>query len=342
MSPYLIVVYIFVLISCCHGQPKATVTECEKKAHSSLSAAHRKRLCATDPHSIGPAVCSVYAKDKLHFGVDDILRLCTSAVSAAPAECLFALDGPQRKSGFQLCAEAESTLPAVCFKEVSSSSAWRALGDKKKSSAVDDLVRFCRRIEDRAPLLCVQATLNYTSLSIQQALQLCDDVVGSGDSSSADPLNELVSRCIAAMSLHTQPSLGLTAESIVDFCAHINHRQHPHLVRSEHDMLSFSSAAVECFETLSASAPELSAPHRLEICRNAPQALGPVSCVLEVIEKAQEKEPHLKLRGEDLVALCEGAIGTGPASCFVESKGIGSLSERTQLCHGVSNSVSGF
>jgi hypothetical protein len=326
------------------------ISECEKKAHANLSAKQRKQLCettTTGEYSVGPAICSIPAKDKLHLGFDDILNLCVDAVSAAPAECYGKIEKGQQKSvGIKLCNKMESSLPADCYTELSQPGYWKSGNKQQKPAQVtDQIIDFCRRMEDRSPLYCVQAAKNFTQLPTNQILDHCKDVVGSGDSSQYHPLNSIISNCIQNMAMYIQPSLGVLAEDILRFCTHINHRQYPHFIDS--DLHVFSSAAVECFESLTAlvtdqsfHGPTITIKDRLGICENAPNALGPVNCTSEVIAKSFKKEPHLKLKGGDIKDLCSGAISAGPADCFVESKGIGDTEVRTHLCRAATNSVS--
>ncbi len=330
------------------------VIECEKKAHLSFSSKQKQQLCqttTTGDFSIGPAVCSVAAKDRLHLPFDDILDLCVEAPSSAPAECYAKIEKARQKSvGLRLCSKMDSSLPGECYNELHHGM-WKntPVGIKThKSFPVDkdnSIIEFCKNIEDRSALLCVAATKNFTQLSSFQALELCKDVVGSGDGSIHNPLNFMVSSCIDKMAIYIKPSLGIASEDIVHFCAQINHRQYPQII-SESEIVAFSDAAVNCFETLtglisdpSYHGPSLSMKHRLSICLNAPIPLGPVNCISKIIDMLEAKEPHAKLQGDELVKLCSGSTGEGPSECFFESKGIGGIDLRIQLCHAASNYV---
>lgn len=46
------------------------------------------------------------------------------------------------------------------------------------------------------------------------------------------------------------------------------------------------------------------------------------------------------LKAVEVIELCQGARGTGPADCFAESRSLGSNAERTHLCNGASSAVS--
>jgi hypothetical protein len=351
MSSLLFVIVCWSLFCSTSLAVPKVVLECEQKAHRNLNAGQRKRLCettTTGDYSIGPAVCSIYAKDKLRFSFEDILRLCVDAVSAAPAECFEQIDkSVQKRVGWSLCSRAESLLPAHCFRDVSQVLSLHKFPEgAKKKQHIDAVVDFCRQIHDWAPLLCVQAVQNHTSLSGLTSLSLCSQVTGSGDGSLVHPLNTLVSTCIAVMSVHVQSMPAVSFEDVVTFCAQINHRQHARDVISlESELLSFSSASVDCFETLLASVqdtmtysgPTLSGKQLMAICTNAPVALGPVNCTLDTVDKVKQREKTLKLQADQLIALCKGAATGGPSDCFVDSKGIGSVDERAQLCHGASN-----
>lgn len=334
-----LVLLVFVLG--CSSLPK-TVSECEKKAHSSLSAKQRQELCEswTGDYSIGPAMCSSPAKDKLRLSAELILQLCKEAASDAPAECMLALDNAQRSSvGMKLCQKTGSAITADCFKWMSSA--------MKGAGKAEEVLQFCRAIDDRAPINCLQAVSNYTNLPINKALNLCKDSVGSGDSSQQHPLNFIVSSCVGVMSKHIKPSLGITAEDVISFCVAINHHEHHNVVTDE-DFETFSTAAIDCFQALSNSTsastdfkgPPLSVKHRMDICRNTPIAMGPVNCTLQTVHKVALKDPNQKLKGEQLVQLCTSASSAGPSECFLESKGLGTVEERAALCNSATNAVS--
>ena len=42
---------------------------------------------------------------------------------------------------------------------------------------------------------------------------------------------------------------------------------------------------------------------------------------------------------DDAVELCHAAQSIGPADCFIESRNLGSVSERINLCNGAQNNV---
>ena len=42
---------------------------------------------------------------------------------------------------------------------------------------------------------------------------------------------------------------------------------------------------------------------------------------------------------DDAVTLCHAAQSIGPADCFIESRNLGSVSERINLCNGAQNNV---
>lgn len=182
--------------------------ECQKRVPPSYTVAQKKQLCTQLPDKlqssiIGPAICSSVAKQLLGGNVkfDVILQLCQGASSAAPVQCYDKLDslGSSLKSkyGVQLCANVETTLPGECFAETN---AYSGTNNKLK---VEALLSFCTSLEDRAPLLCLQAVKDTTLLPLSQALDVCKEVIGSGSTSSTDG-NRLVASCISQM--HSQVS----------------------------------------------------------------------------------------------------------------------------------------
>jgi hypothetical protein len=64
------------------------------------------------------------------------------------------------------------------------------------------------------------------------------------------------------------------------------------------------------------------AQHRLAMCRNAPNPLGPVNCTSHLLRIGRLHEPNLKLIADELIELCHHANSGGPAECFVEGHNI--------------------
>lgn len=324
------------------GQDK--ITECEKRSHTSFNAAQKQQLCSTTgKYSIGPAVCASVAKTVLHFKFEEILELCRDSVSASPAQCMNKLDVSLRgKYGVDLCKGADSTLPAECFKELLT---LKGSGDRVKPLAVD----FCKNLEDRAPLLCMHAISSTALLPLHQAMSLCNDSVGSGDSSSRSFYNNAAASCIFDMRYNVNPSLGLPAQDVVKFCVETNPSVY---IDSDEELHRYQgrevvrSVPAECYEnaTLIKTSPEASAnshlftvKQRLALCSNAPVAQGPINCTSFMQSNA--KNPTSKLKPDDLAALCNGARGVGPAECFLGSSGLGTTEERIHLCNGALDAV---
>lgn len=198
--------------------------ECQKRIPNSYTAVQKNQLCMKipgrpNPTTIGPAICASVAKQLLHGNVkfETILQLCQGATSAAPIQCYDKMDSvgssSKTKYGVELCAQAESTLPGECFATVSS---YSGTSSKVKPEV---LMSFCKVLEDRAPLLCLQAAKDANLVSITQALDMCGEVVGSGSSSSTDS-NRLVANCIAQM--HSQVQCG-SCRLYCKSCIDINH-----------------------------------------------------------------------------------------------------------------------
>jgi hypothetical protein len=321
-----------------------TITECEKRAHNSFTVAQKQNLCSTiGVSSIGPAVCASVAKNTLHFKFEDILELCQDSMTASPAQCMNKLDASMRsKYGVPLCKGADSTLPAECFRELSS---LKGNNDKIKPEVS---IQFCSSLEDRAPLLCMHAvSLSGLPLPMNQALRLCNDSVGSGDTSSRSYYNNVAASCILDMKYLVNPSRGLTAQDVVRFCAESN----PSVYVTSDDELhrpgASHSESAECYKRASEIKPTaeaasnthmFSVKQRLQLCSNAPVALGPVNCSLSVMGRA--REPTSRLKAAELSELCSGATGSGPGDCLLESKGLGTVEERIRLCNSADSAVS--
>jgi hypothetical protein len=329
---------------------KVVLNDCEKRVHTSFSPSQKQEICSNydNDYSIGPAICSIGAKDKLHLPYKDILKLCYHAVSDGPVDCMLALPTSLRSSiGYSLCNKATSALPAKCYSEINTL--------VKSSSEKENVIKFCHNLQDISPLKCVTASLSPSvKLPIPIALTLCKNTIGSGDynSDSSNPLNEMTSVCIKDMSSSIQPSLGLTAEVIVKFCTEINPLQYVFNLNelSSDDKLTFHTASRYCYHNLTISLQDktlftsaVTPRDRLDICSNALSALGPVNCTIQTLNKLKQKEPNHKLNGNDLKLLCRYALnGNGPSECFLESNGIGNSTIRANLCNSAENAVSCF
>ncbi len=82
----------------------------------------------------------------------------------------------------------------------------------------------------------------------------------------------------------------------------------------------------------------LSISQRQQLCTGAPaDGLGPTVCALHA--HINQKTQSLGLKGDDVVSLCTGAVSAGPVNCFSESRGMGSTSQRIELCQGASGAV---
>ncbi len=324
---------------------KSVLSECEKRAHASFTVVQKRLLCSTKGTvSIGPAVCASVAKSTLHLKFEDILELCQSSTTASPAQCINKLDANMRsKYGVPLCKGADSTLPAECYRELMS------LKGNNDRIRPESALEFCGDLGDRAPLLCMHAVSSAALLPTSQALKLCNDSLGSGDSSSQSYYNNVAAACILDMKYLVNPSMGLTAHDVVQFCAEANPSVY---VTSDAEMHkpqgdgALHSDPAECYRQAgnlrpsrdsSATTRLFSVKQRLKLCSNAPVALGPVNCSQSVIERA--RDPSSRLKPDELVALCTGATGVGPADCLLESKGLGSAEERIHLCNSAKGSV---
>lgn len=303
------------------------MTECERRAHTSLNAETRRELCENAPkhHELGPAACSITAKDGLRLKVSDMLELCRGAMSASPAECMMKLDVSSRaKIGIALCSGAKSLLPMQCYQALAST---KNIGPTKSAQLIDHVVDFCNSIEDPAQLDCAQAALQHSPVGLEKALVICTDVIERIYAAT-------IPQCIQHMKRYIQPSVGLTAEKVVMFCAHMN----PSIYQTNQSVDPLlSTAAMDCFDhstILSGrSKSALTAVQRLSLCSNAPTAMGPVNCSQTLLSVSDSSK---SLRGDEVVSLCRGAYGGGPASCFVEAKSLGNADVRIQLCNAAS------
>ncbi len=130
---------------------KQALNDCEKSCGNYLTADQKARLCAG---AVGADPCSCAAAAKtLHLSGEDIVSLCHNSVNASPADCLLQLPNQFRKRyGLPLCTNATSVLHGNCFKSLTESP-FRGVHTLDHEEVLD----FCRQIEDAGPLACVQA-----------------------------------------------------------------------------------------------------------------------------------------------------------------------------------------
>lgn len=338
--------------------------ECEKRVPSSFSAAQKKQLCTFDvadksSGTIGPAICASVAKQALGGNVkfETILQLCQGASSASPAQCYDKLEpvGNQlrTKYGIDLCAKTNTTLPGECFAELNGFS---GTANRLKP---EQTLEFCKSLEDRAPLLCLQAVHETKILTVPQAFEICQEVVGDGEDTSSSH-NLAVATCLREMQPQIKPSFGVTAMDVLKFCAESNPNEFVDAT-SESDEMESSligiSPPAKCFvesahikavatsegavSEHSATASLLSPKQRLSLCSNAHTALGPINCTISAMFRGPGKPgvagTNTGLKPAEVVELCQGALNAGPAMCFVESRNLGTNAERSHLCNGANS-----
>lgn len=375
---YAFLVYILLcVIGSSISTKSKVIAECEKKAHSSLTPQQRGLLCkdADLEFGLGPAVCSVAAKDFLHLPFDQLLKICQHASTAAPVDCVKKLDTTSRqKVGFDLCHKATNSFPAECYSQlthtVNLKPSIKQQLNKLKSTQI---IEFCSQIEELSPINCLMSSLNVTTIAIDQGLLLCKNAIGYGQIRVEQ--QQVVSNCILEMAtflnthkllstgtstLHTNPnhhrmSNILSPEDVVQFCVNINYHAFPNdfLTTFNNDFV-LPAPAVTCFTNLHKELQELQRKDaqafskgsnlktydKLQICHNAPNDDTPVQCTIQLFQKLQERESSTKLSGEEISTLCQSSsTNTGPVDCFLSSKNVGNAMDRAELCHLATNSV---
>ncbi|RYH21096.1 hypothetical protein EON65_21480 [archaeon] len=262
------------------------------------------------------------AKDILRLKSSDIVELCAGARSTGPVDCMSRLDQSLRtKVGLILCSSSHSTLPADCYYNLTSVKLSSVHGSKQHLA--EQIVNFCSIVDDPLPYICAAQALQHTSLHLDKALLICQDSIDNEVTRLAVP------HCIEKMSKHVSASL--SAEKMVQFCVHIN----PTIYPTNPLVLENIHASLDCFEESIVKLNKMQAIHRLALCQNAPMASGPLTCAIHI----HTQTSSLKPRHEDIASLCQGASDEGPAQCFLESKMVGNVTERVQLCNGARNAV---
>lgn len=245
------VLLLFILVNNCTSQ---VITECEKRLPNSYTKVQKQQLCQfTSNNFIGPAICATVAKQILHLKFEMILELCKYARSSAPVQCMNTLDSKSSNlHGIELCKDQTSTLSAECYMEISNLSSNKLL-------KLESIVSFCKELNDRSPLLCIQAVKNTTLVPIHHSIEYCKDAIGEGLQSNSY-YNRAVSNCIYQMKSHVNPSFGLTGLDVLKFCVESNPKTYSYdIVVDDNDIIStdeneimdeshkYRSEPAECF-----------------------------------------------------------------------------------------------
>lgn len=305
------------------------IAECEKKAHNSLSPQQRSILCqyADIEYGLGPAICSLAAKDSLHLPFENLLKICQHASSSAPVDCLKKLEMTVRqKSGFDLCAQATNSFPAECYSQLTQTYNVKPIIkqqlNKLKSTQI---VEFCREVDELAPIHCFLSSINSTTISLDDGLAICKNAIGYGNFKPEQ--QQVVSQCIAELSSFlTSQKLLITSynhvkhsgtvnhrvnnviapEDVVKFCVNINYHSFPNTYATTvTGGGGIPLPAVECVQTLHTRLQELSRTgsagmirytgllktyDKLQICKNAPTTTGPVNCTIHLFERLTQPQ----------------------------------------------------
>eukprot|EP00602_Paraphysomonas_sp_CaronLab_P012937 CAMPEP_0185040098 /NCGR_PEP_ID=MMETSP1103-20130426/37748_1 /TAXON_ID=36769 /ORGANISM="Paraphysomonas bandaiensis, Strain Caron Lab Isolate" /LENGTH=1002 /DNA_ID=CAMNT_0027579259 /DNA_START=104 /DNA_END=3109 /DNA_ORIENTATION=+ len=321
--------YLLVCILC-HVYVQSSrqkASACQKQLPLSFTAQQRSHFCAGVVHESGAVHCANDAKSSLKMKYDEIYELCQHSSSAAPVECYKSLSLKDRKNhGILLCGNATSSLPSACWSELTS------LKGTNKLSA-DLILPFCKSIQDSGPLHCLHHSTSLSLLSSSLALDAClyATLPDEGDDKNYPE------QCMIDMKKSIQPSRGITASDVVQFC---------------YAVTSSSTSPQDCFHALSESpaAAKVSQSTRLALCWDSESPTGPGEC-LEAVEKARKEAATgvMGLTDEGVVELCSHALSDGPARCFIASRHVSfpkassggkqmdDMSNRLQLCHGAPN-----
>jgi hypothetical protein len=123
--------------------------------------------------AFAPVQCFAYATDAESLTNADAVRLCTGAISDAPARCYQAASDSVDFLGVELvrmCAMATSTAPAQCAERL----------DDTTALTNGAIARYCAAqqwpvvpAQNAGSPACVEEATDETSLTDQQAFQLC-------------------------------------------------------------------------------------------------------------------------------------------------------------------------
>ena len=346
--------------------------ECERRCPKKLTHVQRRQLCnsnssspllgdkeyysSSDHSSIGPAICANLAVDILHLSFEDILVLCNQSTSAAPVHCLNMIDAKYRSNyGIDLCRSSHTSIRGECFKLLMSFNSGIFSG-WQKSLNVEEVFDFCMEVDEKAndkgPILCMNAVKDTSLMPASLALDICKLSVHMGGLDSSD-IGSSTTRCIfdikaAKLLTGAQP---LSPSDALQLCASISHSSTDYQSRYEdNESNGHYSPVVQCFidskyvnmalsasnKGLTSQKVLLSTPQRLQLCSNAYTHTAPIRCMNSTLSRILPQEKSA-VKTDDLVALCSGAIGSGPGDCFLESRGLGTVPERMDLCIGAPN-----
>ena len=333
--------FIFIFVSFYHITLEVSQHECEKKAPNSFNEKQKTLLCSsTNPSNIGPSLCATLAKDKLHLDVKDIINICQGASSIDPVYCYRELLPSYRKNyGSELCKgyhRSHEILPSACFNYLIELKGANSV--KPNNAAV-----FCKSSEFEGIYNCVKTCIKEKLTDSNKAMKLCESAT----------TNATVD-CLMDMKLFSNSIHSVSQSEIVEFCASAN--PSAYTLQQQNDYRNniseithsskFLSPLANCFNvskdihsSATSTVPYLTGKQRLEICKNAPtinHGLGPINCTIMLLYKSND----IKISVKDVISLCSTAINYGPATCFLESKGLGTNDKRIEICQGASNSVS--
>lgn len=323
--------FIFLVLFLGFFLPILQSKSCETIAHNSLSAKEKEELCKfTDERGIGPAICSLLAKEKLHLKSQDIVSLCISAASASPAECMLGLSLTHRREiGLKLCSKANSTINAECFNDL------KQIFNRNEN--INDILTFCLSIHDFSSLNCIKSLKDFSSqIKKHTLIDRCKDIFGSGKPYIGHPADNFVSNCL--VNLKPISTQGISIDDLLNFCVSINPMSLPYAI----DYISYQNimnASDHCLLNSLKVLPQIPIKNKLQLCTNSPLSEGPLKCAQYISEHLLKRDPTLKLNNNDLSLLCKGSISDAPAKCFLETAGIGKISERIQICQFALNNV---
>lgn len=301
-------------------------SECQMKAPVNFSPAQRSALCG-DGGGHGPSLCAITAHHLIPtMNAIDIIELCRGSLSKDGAECYYKLNPLHRKTfGKTLCrslgnfSHVDDVFPSECFNDLIRRPGVNHLPPTEAAE-------YCVSLETiHGPLDCINHCINHKLVSFKRALELCRH---AGSNSNA------TSQCLDDMKLVAASVFHLHVDSIIEFCSSALPEAYFPLTSSEPDTSDIESPLANCFKSsqkILLSSFDLK--HRLRLCNNAPvfeRGSGPVDCSLQLLSRSLD----VKLEAQHIISLCAGAISAGPALCFIESKGLGSLEKRIDICIG--------
>ncbi|CAM9968479.1 unnamed protein product, partial [Scytosiphon promiscuus] len=239
--------------------------------------------------------------------------LCRQATTAAPSECAKKARSATRLSGshiLELCSGVLSDLPGQCVARLSRSAT--------KELSPDLRVELCKDARSDVPAQCVEHSAK-AKRNPELVVDVCKGALSVAPAECLDSLPKNISREAAlslcrraegvgpALCANTRGQLSQGTELTASLCRGAS-----------------GQGPADCFRR-SAGEKSLSSDERVQLCRLA-KTDDPARCAGRIRDR--------RISPAQKVALCRGASGAAPATCFASTPPSMLTEDRVALCQG--------